>query len=342
MKAVVLHAPKDLRLEDREEPEPGPNQARVRVGAGGICGSDLHYYFDGGVGTIRLREPMILGHEAAGVVEAIGQGVEHVQVGDKVSINPSRPCWACDQCRQGTPNRCRDMRFHGSAMRLPHTQGLFREHITVGAEQLFPLPSETPLGLGALAEPFAVALHAANQADSLYGKRVLVAGAGPIGVLVVIAARFGGAAEIAVTDIIDPPLAIARRAGADTVINAANNGGGLARAAGSGFDIVFEASGAPPAFRSGLDALRPGGTIVQIGLGGDAPLPMTLLAAKEITLRGAFRFHEEFGLAVRLIAERRVDLTPVLTDSIPVAEVDRAFALAADRSQAMKVQLTFS
>jgi len=204
MRAAVLYAPKDLRIEPVAAAPLGPGEVEVRIEAGGICGSDLHYYFDGGFGTVRLREPMILGHEIAGTVARVGTDVASIAPGQRVAVNPSRPCGACRYCAEGKQQHCLDMRFYGSAMRFPHVQGGFREVLVCDATQAVPVPATMSAAQAAFAEPFAVCLHAVNRAGPLLGKRVLVTGAGPIGALTVIAARRAGALEIVATDVADP------------------------------------------------------------------------------------------------------------------------------------------
>jgi len=341
MRAAVLHAPKDLRIEESELAAPGPRQVRVGVAAGGICGSDLHYYYNGGFGTVRLKEPMILGHEVSGVVEAVGAEVTRVTPGDRVALNPSRPCGACRYCLAGMPNHCLDMRFYGSAMRLPHVQGAFAEALIVDEAQCVPVPTRVPLTSAAFAEPLSVGLHAVRRAGPLVGRSVLVTGQGPIGALAVAAAKVAGAGRIVATDVVDAALTASRAMGADETINVASDAETLAAyGADKGrFDVALEASGNPAALRSALDVVRPGGVIVQMGLGGDMTLPMNMVVAKELELRGTFRFHEEFAWAVEFIASGRIDVTPILTDVFPLVEADRAFELAADRNRAMKVQL---
>jgi L-idonate 5-dehydrogenase len=343
MRACVLHAKEDLRLDPIAIGEPGPGEVRVRIGAGGICGSDLHYYFHGGFGTVRLREPMILGHEVAGTVDAVGEGVTRVAPGDRVALNPSRPCFHCAFCLDGKPNHCLDMRFYGSAMRFPHVQGGFREVLVCDATQAVPVPTAMTAAQAAFAEPFAVCLHAANRAGPLLGKRVLVTGSGPIGALTVIAARRAGALEIVATDITDATLKIARQVGADAVVNVSGKDALARYEADKGtFDVMFEASGNAKALAGGLTVVRPQGIVVQIGIaGGEVPLPINVAVAKEIELRGTFRFHSEFALAVALIGGGLVDVMPLLTATVPLAEANDAFALAADRQKAMKVQLAF-
>ncbi|PSC02789.1 L-idonate 5-dehydrogenase [Alsobacter soli] len=344
MRAVVIHAPKDLRIDTlADAPAPGPNEVQVAIKAGGICGSDLHYYNHGGFGVVRVKEPMALGHEIAGVVSAVGSEVSHLAVGARVAVNPSRPCNQCEYCLRGMRNHCLDMRFLGSAMRFPHVQGGFRELMTVDAFQAVPVADNVTLGEAAMAEPMAVCLHAANQAGPLLGRRVLVTGSGPIGALCVVAARLGGAAEIVVTDVSDQPLAASRSVGATRTVNVAREASALdAYKAGKGtFDVLFECSGNQAALVSALDVLRPGGVIVQVGLGGEATLPINTIVAKELQLRGTFRFDAEFELAVRLMGQGLIDVKPLITATVPFAEAVQAFELANDRSRAMKVQLAF-
>ena len=343
MKAIVIHQAQDLRIEERGVTKPGPGQVAIAIKRGGICGSDLHYFRHGGFGTIRLKEPMVLGHEVAGEVTEVGEGVVAVQPGDRVAVNPSRSCGACLYCQKGQQNQCLEMLFYGSAMRMPHVQGAFQQSLVALASQCHRIEPSVSLEEAAFAEPFAVTLHAIVRAGLLAGKRVLVTGCGPIGALAIVAARAHGAQEIVATDVSDYTLALARKVGADSTVNVAAQPDGLtAFKANKGyFDIMIEASGNEAALRAGLDILRPRGVLVQLGLGGDVSIPQNLIVAKEIEIRGSFRFHEEFALAVDLINKRRVDLTPLLTTVLPLAEAEAAFRLAGDRTRAMKVQIAF-
>jgi L-idonate 5-dehydrogenase len=236
------------------------------------------------------------------------------------------------------------MRFLGSAMRFPHVQGGFREDVVVDWRQAVPVGDAVSLAEAAMAEPLAVCLHAASRAGPLLGRRVLVTGCGPIGVFCVAVARAAGAAEIVATDLHDGPLAIAARMGATRTVNVVASPHGLdAQAAGRGrFDVMLEASGAEAALRLALPLLRPGAVLVQVGMAGELTLPFNVLVAKELELRGTFRFDTEFRLAVELIENRTFDLRPLLTRTLPVAEAKAAFDLATDRSTAMKVQLDFA
>lgn len=343
MKAVVIHAARDLRVEEREVESLGSGQVEVAIEAGGICGSDLHYYNHGGFGTVRVREPMILGHEVAGMIKALGEGVSGLAVGDRVAVSPSRPCSQCEYCLKGQQNHCLNMRFYGSAMPMPHIQGAFRQELVAEAWQCHKVADGVSLNEAAMAEPFAVTLHGVNRAGPLTDKRVLVTGCGPIGALTIIAARAHGAREIVATDVMGAVLIKALEVGADRVINVADNPEELsAFSANKGyFDVQFEASGNERAVRSGLEVLRPRSTVVQLGLGGDVSIPQNIVVAKEIEMKGTFRFHEEFGLAVDFIGKRRVDLKPLLTGTFPLEDAVAAFETAGDRGRSMKVQLSF-
>lgn len=343
MEALVIHSAGDLRVETFPTAELQAGQLRVRVRCGGICGSDLHYFQHGGFGTIRVKEPMVLGHEVSGVVDAVGAGVTGFTAGERVAISPSRPCGLCRYCQQGLQNHCMDMRYYGSAMRTPHVQGAFRQEIVIDTTQAYKLAAHVSDGEGSMAEPLSVALHAVRRAGSLVGKSVLVTGCGPIGALLIVAARRAGATHIVATDVSTFTLGKASKVGADEIINVADDPEGLSRfTADKGqFDVLFEASGNERALRSTFDALRPRGIIVQVGLGGEMTLPINTIVAKEFDLRGAFRFHEEFAMAVDLLNKRLVDLKPLISATLSYRDSARAFALAADRSQAMKVILDF-
>lgn len=342
MKAIVIHAAKDLRIEDRADDAPGPGQVSVRLAVGGICGSDLHYFNHGGFGAIRLKEPMILGHEVAGHVTQLGEGVEGLQIGQLVGVSPSRPCRSCKYCREAMFNQCLAMRFYGSAMPFPHVQGAFRQVLVADASQCVPADGLTA-GEAAMAEPLAVALHATRRAGEMLGRSVLVTGCGPIGVLAILAARRAGADLIVATDLSDYTLDKARSAGADVVLNmaAAAEALDIYKADKGTFDVLYECSGAQAALTSAIAAMRPGATILQLGLGGDMTLPMMQITAKELVLKGSFRFHAEYATAISLMQKRLIDVKPLITETVGLQEAVKGFELASDRSKAMKVQIAF-
>ena len=345
MKSIVIHSAKDLRVEDYVEPREntlGKTEVRVRMKAGGVCGSDLHYYNHGGFGTVRLREPMVLGHEVSGEVTETGTDVTGISVGDLVAVSPSRPCGNCGYCHKGLPNHCKNMRFYGSAMPFPHIQGAFREEMIVEVAQCAAANGLTA-GEAAMAEPLAVTLHGVRRAGELLGKRVLVTGCGPIGLLSIISARLAGAEEIVATDLSDFTLDMARKIGADVTINTGSDKDGLADySTGKGyFDAMFECTGVAAALNPALDAMRPRGVVVQLGLSGEMPLNMMKVTAKELDLRGSFRFHEEFATGVEAMRKKRIDVSPLITHTVGLAEAEKAFLIASDRSSAVKAQISF-
>ena len=343
MKVIVAHAAKDVRIEESAEAEPGPGEVRLRLATGGVCGSDLHYYHHGGFGAVRLKEPMILGHEVSAYVETLGKGVSGLAIGQLVAVSPSRPCRTCRYCQQGLHNQCLNMRFYGSAMPFPHIQGAFREVLVADAIQCVPADGLSA-GEAAMAEPLAVTLHATRRAGELVGKRVLVTGCGPIGRLSILAARRAGVAEIVATDISDFTLSLAAKVGADRTINTSKDPEALAAYNGDKgtFDVLYECSGATAALVAGIAALRPRGIIVQLGLGGDMSLPMITITAKELELRGSFRFHEEFATGIEWMRKGLVDVKPLITHTVPLDQAISAFEIASDRSRAMKAQIAFS
>lgn len=346
MKACVIHGARDLRLEDRDSQATlADHEVRVRYGTGGICGSDLHYYNHGRVGSFELKEPLILGHEIAGTVMEVGSAVAQVHVGQPVAIDPNRPCLACAQCLAGRTNLCREMIFFGSAAVTPHVQGGYREELVVPESQCVGLPAGFDLGIAAFAEPLAVCLHAVRRAGTLAHSRVLVTGAGPIGCLTVMAAKLAGAAHVTATDVAAGVLERAAELGADQVIDVATTPERLValQANRGSFDAAFECSGNPSALASCIEAVRPSGTIVQTGLmpPPDNAVPVNRLVVKEIALLGSFRFHDEFRLAVEALVAGRLDVAPLLTGVFDFRDADAAFEAARDRTLHMKVQLRF-
>ncbi|MEP7182968.1 MAG: L-idonate 5-dehydrogenase [Betaproteobacteria bacterium] len=338
MLACRIHAKEDLRVEPADMPTIGAGEVLLHLGAGGICGSDIHYYFEGRNGSFVVREPLIPGHEASGVVEAVGPGVTRVRKGDKVALSPSHACGRCDYCRQGREHLCTSMRFVGSASLFPHVQGMFREYFVMGERQCYPVAGDVTLGELAFAEPLAVALHGVNRGGDLLGKSVLITGAGTIGCLTVIAARLAGARKVTVTDVLDRPLAQAKAVGADVTLRADRNADALATPQ---FDVSYEVSGNFGALKTCVAATRRGGVIVQVGTLPHEPLPFVVneLMAKELDLRGAFRWGIEFDWAVDYLSARRVDVKPLLSGQFPLKDAVAAFHAAADKNQSTKVQV---
>lgn len=335
--AVVVHAAGDLRLDPVAERAPGPHEAVVAVEYGGICGSDIHYVTHGAAGLSVLREPMVLGHEVAGRVEALGAAVSGFEMGQKVAIHPATVCGECEFCASGRPNLCASVKYLGSAASHPHTEGAFAARTAVPASQLRAVPEGVSTRLAAVAEPLGVAIHAVNRAGDITGKTVLVNGAGPIGALVVAAARRAGAAHVTAADLAEGSLEVARRMGAHATVNVAR---GEALPA---TDIVFEASGAPAAVTAVLRAVKRGGTVVQVGNlpAGDLPVSLAELVFREVDYRGTFRFVDEISTALEYLADG-LDIEPLLTHEFAAADAAEAFRVATDRGTgSSKVLLRF-
>lgn len=336
MQAVVVHAAGDLRLDEQPGPVPGVGEVTVHITHGGICGSDLHYFRHGAVGAFTLKTPLVLGHEVVGRVAVDPAG--RWAAGTPVAIHPASPCGHCPECRAGVPNVCRNARYLGSAASDPHTQGGFVSELVVRAGQLRAVPATLPLSRAVLAEPLAVGLHAWNRAGGVDGKKVLVGGSGPIGLLAAAAAVAGGAAEVWATDLLDHPLSVAAAVGVHRTVNLKD--GALPD---QYFDVAVEASGASGAVGPTLAAVRRRGVLVQLGMFPPGPRPAELSAmiAKEIDYRGAFRFDTEIDDAVALLAvSDRFD--PVVTHTFAPDQVHTAMAVAADPSVSSKVVLRWA
>ncbi len=337
--ACRIHGARDLRLEPDETAPLAPHEVELRLGAAGICGSDLHYFQHGRVGAFVIREPLIPGHEASGVVLRTGAAVASVAPGMKVAINPSHPCGRCDYCRAGRANLCRNMRFLGSASVYPHVQGMFRERFVMAERQLTPVPEEdVSLGEIACAEPLSIGLHGVNRAGPLMGRTVLVTGGGTIGCMTVLAARLAGAARVIVADVADRPLQMALAVGADDTVRGDRAApADLADIA----DVSIEAAGSPAALATCLAATRRGGRIVQVGTlpAEGIAFPANNIMARELDYVGAFRADVEFDWAVSYLRTRKVDVRPLMSAQLPLSRAFEAFELAADRSRSTKVQL---
>lgn len=347
MLAAVCYGKKDLRIEDVADRPLGPDEVRVRVAFGGICGSDMHYFHRGAVGDFTVREPFTLGHEISGQVVEVGLAVEGLAPGVKAALDPARPCLVCERCRNGENNLCTDMFFLGSAGRFPHVQGGFSQHLVLRKDQIIPVPDDTDLLKLSVAEPLSVGLHAINRAGNLFGKRVIVTGSGPIGLLTVLSAVKAGAAEVVATDIEDAALAVARdKMGASRTVNVQADPDGLKafEADGGYFDAAFEASGSPSALSSLFAIVRRGGVVVQLGMlpPGATPIPVNLLQSREINLLGSFRANHEFHQAVDMIVSGAVDVGPILSGTYELSDAVSAFEKAGDRSKVVKLHLAIS
>lgn len=340
MKAAVLHRPNDVRLDEVPVPTPAPGEVLVRIRAVGVCGSDVHYYKEGRIGAYVVDKPLILGHESAGEVVAVGPGVRGVAVGARVAIEPGVPCRRCRQCLRGRYNLCPRVTF----MATPPVDGAFVEYVAWPAEFVYPLPDTLSYAEGALMEPLAVGMHAVRRARLVPGATVLVLGAGPIGQLALVAANAAGAGQAIVADLEDGRLAMARRLDPRAVtVNPARQPLGeavLAATAGEGADVVIEAAGSVRTVTQTIELVRRGGTVVWVGLPGEDPSPVSALEAirKEVDILGVFRYANVYPDAIRLAASGKIQLSPLVTHRFPLEEVRRALDTVVEaKASAVKV-----
>lgn len=331
MRAVVVHGAGDLRVEERPDPVARRGEVVVAMEWGGVCGSDVSYWKNGASGTAVLRDPLVLGHEVAGRVVASGPGVTGWEPGTPVTVHPARAAAGATLPPRlaGRTNLHAQVRYFGSAAFHPHTDGGFSELRAVPAGQLRRLPDGVSTELGALAEPLAVAMHAVNRAGEIRGgvrgRDVVVNGAGPIGCLVVAAAKYAGASSVTAVDVSDTSLAVAKELGADRILDV-----GAGDRLPDDCELVFEASGAPAALGGVLRATARGGTLVQVGNlpGTAAPAALGDLVTREITWIGAYRFVEEISDALDALRDG-LDVSGVITHRFGLKQAGEALAAAA-------------
>jgi L-iditol 2-dehydrogenase len=310
--AAVLYGVGDLRIEDRPMPEPGPNEVVVEVRSVGICGSDVHYYEHGRIGDYVVRSPMVLGHESSGVI--VDAGTSSLQIGQRVAVEPGVPCGHCEQCRIGAYNLCPNVVFFAT----PPVDGALARYVAVHAAYAHPIPDSLSDDAAALVEPLSVGLWANRRAGTGIGSRVLVTGAGPIGVLCALTARAAGATWVGLADVHPARLKAAEAFGLDDVIDARTG----VDYADFRPDVLLECSGAPPVVTAGIHALRPMGRAVLVGMGPSAEqsLPVSTIQNRELTVTGTFRYAHTYPDAIALVASGRIDLDALVGARLPLAE----------------------
>jgi L-iditol 2-dehydrogenase len=316
MRACVLTRPRELRLEERPVPRPGPGQVLVGVRSVGVCGSDVHYYEHGRIGDFVVSAPLVLGHEVSGQIAAIGPGVEPARLGTRVAVEPGAACGRCDQCTAGRYNLCPAMAFFAT----PPVDGALAEYVVVRDDLAFELPPQVSDDAAALLEPLSVGIWAGGKAAITPGGAVLIAGAGPIGHVCAQIARARGATAIVVTDVAAHRLAAAQRSGATLALPAAELPG-----SGLDFDAFIDCSGAAAAISVGIRALRPAGRAVLVGMGPDElTIPFGVLQRRELTVTGTFRYAGTWPTAIALAASGAVDLDGLVTGRFGLAETEQA------------------
>jgi L-iditol 2-dehydrogenase len=315
----VMVRPGQIELEERPVPEPGPGQVLVEVTSVGVCGSDVHWFTEGRIGDLAVDGPLVLGHEAAGVVRSLGPGVTRLEVGQRVAMEPGIPCRRCRACRAGQYNLCPDIRFFAT----PPVDGAFARYVVHEEDFCYPLPDHVSDDAGALLEPLSVGIWSTWKAGISVGDRVLVTGAGPIGLVVTAVARAAGAREVIVSDAQPARLPRAAKMGATTVVDALNEPEALRDLDA---DVLIECSGASAALEAGLRALRGGGRAVVVGMSPESH-PRVALAVvqwREIELTGTFRYANTYPTAVAMAAAGTIDLDGLVTGHYGLAQVEEA------------------
>lgn len=331
MRVSVLRGARDVALQDRAAPEPGRGEVLVDVAAVGVCGSDVHYYEHGRIGRFVVDEPLVLGHEASGVISAVGPGVDPGRVGQRVSVEPGVPDRTCPQCLAGRYNLCPDVRFFAT----PPVDGAFAEQVVVHGAFAHPVPDAIGDDAAALLEPLSVGLWACRKGAVGPGSRVLVTGAGPIGLVAAQAAAAFGATEVMVSDVNPARLRLARSLGATAALDPRQTP--LADLAP---DVLLECSGVPSVISEGIRAIDRAGRAVLVGMGGDeVPLPLSVVQERELQITGTFRYANTWPTAIGLVASGRIDLDALVTGHYGLAEAEQSLTAARRDPASVKVMV---
>lgn len=316
MKASVLITAKHVDTRSIAVPVLDPDQVLVRVAAVGVCGSDVHYYDHGRIGPYVVESPLILGHELSGRIEAVGDSIDPRRIGERVAVEPQRPCRVCLQCKSGRYNLCPDMEFFAT----PPIDGAFTELVAIQSDFAHAIPDSVTDEAAALMEPLSVGIWACQRAEVGPGSRVLIAGAGPIGVILAQTARAFGASEIIVSDVDAGRRSFALEHGATRVLDPREEA-----VDGLDVDAFIDASGVAAAVRAGIFAVRPAGRVILVGLGNDdLSLPVAYIQDREIWLSGVFRYANTWPLAIDLVSSGRVDLDVLVTGRFALADAEAA------------------
>jgi L-iditol 2-dehydrogenase len=329
-RAAVLVRPGEIAIESRPVPAPGPREVLVEVSSVGVCGSDVHWYEHGRIGDLIVRSPLVLGHECAGRVAAVGPDVTKHVIGDRVCLEPGVPCGRCRECRAGRYNLCADVAFFAT----PPVDGAFADFVTIHEDFAFAMPDGMSDDVGALMEPLSVGIWACRKARITAGDRVLVTGAGPIGLLVMQVAKAFGATDVAISDVNEHRLALAERMGATRVLHAGHDAPGEV-------DALIECSGNAGALKAGIEALRPAGTAVVVGMGPKptAEIPLSLIQNRELWLTGTFRYANTYPTAIELAASGRVDVAALITGHYHLNDTEAALRAGHDDAASIKVMV---
>ncbi|CAL0328644.1 unnamed protein product [Lupinus luteus] len=341
--AAWLVAINTLKIQPFKLPSIGPHDVRVRVKAVGICGSDVHYLKTMRCADFIVKDPMVIGHECAGIIEEVGSQVKSLEPGDRVAIEPGISCWRCDPCKQGRYNLCPDMKFFAT----PPVHGSLANQIVHPADLCFKLPENVSLEEGAMCEPLSVGVHACRRANIGPETNVLIMGAGPIGLVTLLAARAFGAPRIVIVDVDDHRLSVAKNLGADDIVKVSTNIEDVAeevtqihKAMGAGIDVTLDCAGFNKTMSTALSATQAGGKVCLVGMGHSImTVPLTPAAAREVDVIGIFRYKNTWPLCIEFLRSGKIDVKPLITHRFGFSqkEVEEAFETSARGSNAIKV-----
>ncbi|UJF33877.1 NAD(P)-dependent alcohol dehydrogenase [Paenibacillus hexagrammi] len=341
MKAAVMTKPGEIRIEERPVPQVQADEVLIQVMAVGVCGSDVHYYEHGRIGRFVVEKPIILGHECAGIIAAVGSSVTRVSVGDRVAIEPGVTCGRCSACKEGRYNLCPDVQF----LATPPVDGAFVQYMAIREDMVFPIPDHLSFEEAALNEPFSVGIHAAKRSRLQPGTTVAIMGMGPVGLMAVAAAKSFGASRIIVTDLEQVRLDAAKRLGATEVINVREEDP-VARikelTQGIGVDTAWETAGNPRALQSALYSLRRGGKLAIVGLPpqDEIALNVPFIADNEVDIYGIFRYANTYPSGIEFLASGQIDAKSLITDRYPLAQTQDAMERAIhNKSGSLKVMV---
>lgn len=325
MKVAVMNGIGKMGLTQRAIPAPGAGEVLVKIDCVGICGSDIHYYETGRIGNYIVEPPFVLGHEAAGEVVGVGEGVTDLKPGDRVALEPGKTCGHCRYCREGQYNLCPDVVFFAT----PPVDGVFQEYATHPADLCFKLPENVSNLEGALIEPLAVGFHAARQGGAQAGQKAVVFGAGCIGLVCMMALKAEGVMDVTVVDVMQKRLDKALELGATHVINSANENAVeriLELTGGVGPELIIETAGMEVTTRQAIEAARKGATIVLVGYSksGELTLPISLFIDKELTFKSVFRYRHIYPLAIEAVAAGKIDLKHLATHFFDLDHIQEA------------------
>ena len=331
MRAARLYGLRDIQIEELPSPQPAAGEVLLQVASVGVCGSDVHYYLHGRIGTQVVSAPIIMGHESSARIAGLGAGVEGLAVGQLVAVEPGIPCGHCELCQQGHPNLCPHVRFCGT----PPIDGVFAEYAVMPASNCFPLPAKMTAAEGALLEPLGIAIHAVDLSHLRPGQTVAILGAGPIGLLIAAVAKAAGASEVYMTEPLADRREFAVRYAATLALDPATTDVSaeiMRLTGGRGVDVAFEAAGAPKTPQQAAAVACIGGKLVVAGIPADDTMYLnaSTVRHKGLTIKLVRRMKHTYPRAIRLVETGMVDVASLATHFFPLERIGEAFELVAN------------